>query len=211
MPKSPSPVLKYYVQTSICSAVIFGACFAYLKFLGIPGEINKSLADTAIILAGLSMVISSLCYFFNFLDWSIAYRKYLGLVSFAFAVAHLVMSWKPFLNLFKVATWQEGRVWPVLAGTVALAIFAVMALISNAFSAKLLGGKLWRQILRFGYVAILFVLAHVVLLKYARWVTWFEEGMTSAPSLSLIVSVFMVFVVVMRVLLWLALRSKSKK
>jgi DMSO/TMAO reductase YedYZ heme-binding membrane subunit len=176
--------------------------------LGIPGELNKSVADAAIILMGFSMWLSSLCYFWDALDWAIIYRKYLGLIGFAFAIAHLVLSWQPFMALFTASTWEQDRAWPAFAGTVALVIFAIMALISNSFAAKRLGGKVWRYILRTGYIAVLFVLAHVVLLRWARWVTWFQEGMPTPPSPSLIVSVFMVVVVVMRVMLWWSIGQK---
>jgi DMSO/TMAO reductase YedYZ heme-binding membrane subunit len=201
----------FYLKTSILSLVVFGGCYAYLRFLGIPGELNKSAADAAIILMGWSMLLSSVCYFWNSLDWAIIYRKYLGLVGFAYAIAHLVLSWQPFVNLFQAETWQRGAAWPAFAGTLAMVIFTIMAIISNSFLARKLGGLWWRRILRTGYVAIIFVWLHVVLLKSARWVTWYQEGMQTLPSLSLLVSVFMVIVIVMRVALWWSLASAARK
>lgn len=198
----------FYAWTSLFGLGIFAVCYGYIKWLGIPGELNKSVADAAIILMGFSMWLSSLCYFWDALDWAIIYRKYLGLIGFAFAIAHLVLSWQPFMALFTASTWEQDRAWPAFAGTVALVIFAIMALISNSFAAKRLGGKVWRYILRTGYIAVLFVLAHVVLLRWARWVTWFQEGMPTPPSPSLIVSVFMVVVVVMRAMLWWSIGQK---
>lgn len=215
--RSPAPVKKsfwahegpLYLKTGFLSAVLFAGAFYYTKWMGVPNELNKSVADTAVVLIGLSMLISSLCYFWNAWDWSIVYRKYLGLVGFAYAVAHLLLSWGPFLALTNAATWQQGRMWPALTGLLALIIFAIMAAISNAFSARLLGGRNWRYVLRTGYVALILVWFHVVLLKSARWLNWYQEGMKTFPALSLVVTGFIVLVVAMRLLLWWRLSRRS--
>jgi DMSO/TMAO reductase YedYZ heme-binding membrane subunit len=214
MPKLPMSMIRelsFYFKTSIFSALVFAACYGYLRWLNVPGELNKSAADTAILLMGMSMLLSSVCYFWNFLDWAIVYRKYLGLIGFAFGVAHLSLSWAPFLSLFKATTWQDGKMWPVLTGALAFGIFTIMALVSNSFLARKLGGKLWRYILRTGYLAVILVWFHVVLLKSPRWITWYQGGMKTPPSLSLIVAVFMFIVVVMRLVLWIALARKAKQ
>jgi hypothetical protein len=64
--------------------------------------------------------------------------------------------------------------------------------------------------LRWGYAAVILVFAHVVLLKSARWITWYNGGMVTPPSLSLMVSGFMLLVLVMRVVLLLTLKRKAK-
>jgi DMSO/TMAO reductase YedYZ heme-binding membrane subunit len=211
LPMSLTRELGFYLKTSIFGLIVFAMCYGYLRWMNIPGELNKSVADTSILLMGLSMVLSSVCYFWNFLDWAIVYRKYLGLIGFAFGLAHVVLSWNVLLSLMQATTWEQGKMWPALAGTVALLIFTVMALISNSFSARLLGGKNWRYILRTGYLAVILVSFHVVLLKSARWVTWYQGGMKTPPSLSLIVTIFMAVVVIMRLLLWLRLSRVSAK
>ncbi|MDQ5951084.1 MAG: Ferric oxidoreductase protein, partial [Patescibacteria group bacterium] len=48
-----------------------------------------------------------------------------------------------------------------------------------------------------------------IVLKSARWITWMEEGFPTPPSLSFLVSVFMLIVLAMRVALWLALKMKK--
>lgn len=195
-----------YVKTGVFGLLVFGAGYGYIKWLGTPGELNKSVADTAIILIGLSMLISSVSYYVNFLDWSVAYRKHLGLIGFAFALAHLLLSWGAFLNLFTLNTWEQGRMWPALTGTAALLIFAGMALVSNTVAARIFG-KSWRGILRTGYIAVGLVLLHVFLLRSARWMSWYRGGMKTPPSLSLLVGSFMLVVLVMRLALWFNLRK----
>lgn len=205
-----SSELKLYFQTSIFSAVIFGITYWYITWLGIPNALNKSVADTGIILMGWSMLLSSVCYFWNFLDKMIIYRKYLGLVGFAFGVVHLILSWGAFLRLFSFANWQNGILWAPLAGTLAFIIFLMMTLISNKYMIGKLGGKLWKQLLRTGYVAVIFVAIHVIALRWGRWMSWAEEGFNSPPSMSLLVTVFTATVVLMRIALWIALKNRKK-
>jgi DMSO/TMAO reductase YedYZ heme-binding membrane subunit len=198
-----------YFKAGLFGLFIFALSYGYLRWQNIPSELNKSVADTAIILMGCSMLLTSICYFWNFLDWSIVYRKYLGLIGFAFGLAHFLLSWGTFTNLLNISTWQQGKMWPALAGALALVIFSIMALVSNSFAARQLGVVTWKHILRTGYIAVIFVWVHVVLLKSARWITWFQGGMKTLPSLSLLVALFMTVVIVMRICLWWSLKRAA--
>ncbi|MDQ3008915.1 MAG: ferric reductase-like transmembrane domain-containing protein [bacterium] len=205
----PTSTKTLYLHTIIFSLVLFGVFYGYTSWLKIPNVLNKVVADTAIVLMGLSMILSGICYFWNRFDSSIRYRKYLGLVGWAFAIVHLLLSLPALQVLQMSSNWSTSRIWPPFTGLLAIIIFTIMALISNTFSAQLLGGKVWRYTLRTGYVAVLLVFAHVALLKMARWTTWYEGGMQTPPSLSLLVSVFMIVVILMRVALWVALARKK--
>ncbi len=207
---SSNSEMKLYVRVTILGLAIFLGLFTYTSWLKIPGVLNKSVADTATILIGLSMLLSALCYFWNFFDSKIIYRKHLGLIGFAFAVVHLILSWSAMMDFIQVETWKENAVWAPLTGTVALLIFTIMSLISNRFSALKLGGNNWKLILRTGYFALVLVFLHVVLLKGARWVTWYEGGMKTSPSSSLLVSSFIVIVVLMRIGLWFSLKKQRR-
>jgi DMSO/TMAO reductase YedYZ heme-binding membrane subunit len=203
--------LQRYVKVTTLSLVVFGASYGYLSWMGIPGTVNKAVADTSVIFICLSMLLSSICYFWNFADTKIVYRKHLGLVGFGYAVVHLLLSLPALKQLTNPQAWQSGAVYPVLAATVATIIFTVMALISNNYAAKELGGIWWRRILRTGYLGLIFALAHVALLKMSRWVTWWQEGTSRPPALSLIVSVLIVITLVSRLILEVSLRRKTAK
>jgi DMSO/TMAO reductase YedYZ heme-binding membrane subunit len=211
--KSPSPTtsteLHLYVKTALFSLVIFGLFYAYTNWLGSRSVMNKAVADTGIFLMGLSMLLSGLGYFWNVFDTLVIYRKSLGLVGFAYGLAHLFLSWSAFQALLQPTTWEQGKMWPAFTGTLALVIFTVMAIISNTLMARLIGGKLWKYILRTGYIGVILVWLHVVLLKSARWVTWYQDGMQTPPALSLLISIFMVGVIAMRVALWFALSRRK--
>lgn len=207
--KPPPSEKSLYIKTLIFGLAVFGLFYGYMALLGIPGTLNKSTADTAIFLMGASMLLSGICYFWNVFDPLIRYRKYLGLIGFAFGLVHIALSYSALLSLFKVETWQNGMMWPAFNGLLAIIIFTVMALISNSHMARLLGGKIWRYILRTGYLAVIFVWVHIVLLKSDRWLSWYQGGMKTLPSLSLIITIFIIIVLLMRVALWLALIRKK--
>lgn len=211
--KKPAKVSmwKFYFHSLVFGLIVYGFAYAYTSFNKTPGVLNKSAADASTILIGLSMLLTSLCYFFNFMDSKIIYRKYLGLIGFAFGVVHIGLSFSTLTSLFNVEVWQKGAMWPALTGLLATIIFTIMTLISNKLSMTVLGTKLWRNILRTGYLAMIFVWLHVVLLKSARWVTWYNGGMKTLPSMSLMVTVFITIVILMRVLMWAKIRLTKKK
>lgn len=205
----PISELTLYFHSALFGLLVFGICYWYTSILKIPNVLNKSVADAAVVLIGFSMLLSSLCYFWNFVDSKIVYRKHLGLVGFAFAVTHIVLSFSALQSLFEVATWQKNAMWPMLTGALAMIIFSIMAAISNQFMATELGGKVWRGILRTGYIGVVLVWAHVILLKAPRWLTWLQGGMKTPPSTSIIISCFLAFVVLMRIALWFSLKPKQ--
>lgn len=203
-----STEIKLYFRIVIFGLFIFVATYLYITWLAIPSPLNKSVADTAILLMGFSMILSSVCYFWNRFDKLIVYRKYLGLIGYAFFIAHFVLSFSAFTRLFSIENWEKGGLLAPTTGLIATIIFTVMALISNTFAAAKLGGKMWKFILRTGYIAVIFVTIHVIALRGTRWLTWFQEGMPTPPSMSLLVSIFMLIVLTMRVALWAALKKR---
>lgn len=200
---------QLYWRVLVLGVLLFSLFFSYTSWMGIPGALNKAVADTAIVLIGLSMLLSSLCYFWDFVDTKIVYRKHLGLIGYAFGLVHIGLSFGMFQRLFSLDAWIQDPLWPAITGFIATVIFTGMALISNSFSARILGGKVWRWFLRTGYVAVAFIWLHVYLLKSSRWISWWADGMQRPPSLSLLVTLFMTIVILMRIALWWSLRRKK--
>lgn len=200
---------QLFFRTFFFSLFVFAISFYYLISQNVQNPLNKSIADTSIILIGLSMLLTSLCYFWNFVDTKIVYRKHLGLVGFTYGIFHIALSYSGVQSLLKLESWQQGIPWPLLTGVVALVIFTIMALISNRYAAHMLGGVHWRAILRTGYIAVTLIWIHVFLLKSARIITWYIDGMNTPPSTGLIVLIFMTVVIVMRIFLWISLQRKK--
>ncbi len=202
--------LKFYAKAIFFAALVFFLTYLYLDWQKLPNILNKAVADSATLLISLSMLMSALAYFFNFADRLVIYRKYIGVVGFFFALYHLFLSRLVLQNLLNNFAWQNWQ-WPILTGLLAFLIFALMAIISNQLAIRLLGAKLWRLILRTGYLGLILVLLHVFLLKSARWLSWLKDGMQTPPALSLIVTILILLVVLVRIVLEWSLRRRRRK
>jgi DMSO/TMAO reductase YedYZ heme-binding membrane subunit len=171
---------------------------------------NKSFADTGMLLIGLSFALSGICYFWNFADTKIMYRKDLGLNGFYLLLTHSVYA----MFFSRFTKWHqyfnESNLLSTTFALGSLAIFAIMALSSNKFAIHELGGKNWRRLLRTGYIAFIFGLAHMGLMTYDTWLEWIQK--LGLPPFSLFVFVFGVLVVLLRIVLFFALlRNKEGK
>ena len=167
---------------------------------------NKAFATVSLILIGLSFALSGLCYFWNFVDTKIIYRKFLGLVGFAFAIIHIIIT----LNFlpYKFASHKIS----VIFGVLALFIFAILTVISNRFTSFELGNKRWRIILRYGgYLAFIFIIIHVVLLKYPEWIRWSTTMKPLLPPLSLLGIIFALAVIILRIALFISIYKKNNQ
>jgi DMSO/TMAO reductase YedYZ heme-binding membrane subunit len=84
-----------------------------------------------------------------------------------------------------------------------------MALVSNKYAGQWLGAERWRTILRIGYIAYVLGAMHSGFWSYEDWQMWF--GDVSLPPISLVITVFVGLVVLLRVVLWWVLNKKNKK
>jgi len=172
---------------------------------------NKALATSSLMLIGFSLALSGLCYFWDFVDTKIIYRKHLGLIGFFLAGAHVIVSGFFLSNKF-TAAWFESKKISMLFGGLALLVFLAMAAISNRYLIHELGGKYWRAFMRFGgYLAFIFIILHFSLLKYPEWLKWLSTGKPFLPPLSLIGVIFGLAVIVLRLALWLAVKRTDRK
>ena len=204
---------KLWINTFIFSLFILLGTSIYLFFQ--RGQfnanmINNSIANASMILIGLSFALSGLCYFWDFVDSKIIYRKYLGLIGFAFALAHIFLAFFIFSEKFPYPQWYLSNIWSVITALIAILIFTMMAFISNKYAIHELGGLNWRRLLRVGYIAYVFVIIHITLLSYPWWVRWLTTFNTILPPLSLIIVLFALFVIVLRIALLIAIEKHKK-
>lgn len=153
---------------------------------------NKSIACAAFLLILLSYSFSAFYHFNKRFKRGLVMRRPFGIVGFGFAILHVG------LTLFVQDPQQTGiRKFPfpsyfldhwvaILLAILAFGYFTYALKISffpgEANSDNL---SLWRRRLRYGYVAALLVLIHVVLLKFQGWIDWFGKFDPSIPPLSL--------------------------
>lgn len=159
--------------------------------------LNEAVGGTASIMIGLSFAFSGFCYYFDFLDTKIAYRKYFGLVGFWCAFLYTIV-----LSLLYPQKYIFGlshHVWSVdiLFGGIALIIFAVMAIVSTRSIMMRLGVHNWRRILRLGYLALVLLIIRAVIVEGSIWRVWFARPY-SLPPLRLVGTAFAVIVLFFR-------------
>lgn len=209
------PTVRLWVRTFIFGFIVLLLCALYLYFYRhrhfTLRTANSAFADAGFILIGLSFALSGICYFWNFFDTKIIYRKYLGLVGFFFELAHTIIALF-FLPAFPFPEHYVRRenFLGFIAALGSIIIFIGMALISNRYAASKLGGKHWRTLLRTGYVAMILGLIHFGFRRYEGWLTWLKHPSALPPS-SIIIFSFGILVLILRLCLAFALWRKKKK
>lgn len=171
---------------------------------------NKVFATTALVLIGLSLALSGLCYFWDFVDDKIVYRKVLGLLGFYYAIVHIIVTFFFLSEKFPYPDWYAGNLISVFFAILALSILIIMAAISNRYAIHELGIKQWRILLRTGYIAFIFITIHFTLLKYPGWIKWFTTREPILPPLSLLEVIFAVAVLLLRLAVEIDLRRKKQ-
>ena len=203
---------KIWPATLLLTFSTWAFCFALLSFRRDWAVnlylFNKTMACLALILLVLSVSLSALAYFRPALKGLLAYRREVGLMCFAAAILHIVLS----LFVQNPAT-PGSPAFPFpdyfLDHAVAFlsALFGLI-IIGNAFRLSFNRShhagtpekaKTWRSMLRLNYFAVVFILIHMVLLKYEGWFKWFDTLTPWMPPLSLVVFTFLIPFVLLKI------------
>ncbi|MEP7166587.1 MAG: hypothetical protein ABI758_01250 [Candidatus Woesebacteria bacterium] len=169
---------------------------------------SEALAFTAGILIGSSFVLSSLTYFFNFMDTKLKYRKQLGLLGYYVALAYSITLFLRNVDHYGTHASTSLGTREALLGLSAMAILSMMAIISGNWAIKLLGNR-WRMLLRTGYIAYILLIIRAFIIEGGSWRQWAFSFM-SLPPPRLILSIFALIVIYARIGLEIALRLKKK-
>jgi DMSO/TMAO reductase YedYZ heme-binding membrane subunit len=190
--------------------VIFGASLAYavvryhiaegVEWRHFPLFIlNKVISLAAVFFVGASYLIGKIIHWYDHdAKLRLVVIKFCGLVGFFLATVHAVMSLL-LMNPAYFAKYHDATGRMNLQGELAMSvgILALLFLLSPAITTlpmmpKALGGWRWKRTQRVGYLALLLVSFHLVVLGLKGWVapeTW-PSGM---PPISLIAFVAAVF------------------
>lgn len=194
---------RLWVETIIYSLIILFIVNCYYLLTNTQWTarmFNRAVGDVAILITGLSLMLSSLCYFWNFADKFIIYRKHLGLVGFGYVLLHGVLSliltdYTPFAAYYL----NDKRILSFTAALIATLIFGGMALISNRLAIHEIGPHLWRRLMRIGFLGFALVLFHFGQKGWTFWLSWLMGKSESLfPSFGLIVFVFGIGVLILR-------------
>lgn len=203
-----------WLNTIIVAGLVFLASAIYLAVRSTRpfglGDVNAALAVTGLAVTGLSMLLAPVCYFWDFADTKIIYRKHLGWIGLSAIVLHIIAS-----IFFLPARYPFGTYFPhhllfFTLGVLSFAIFVVIAAVSNRFAAHELGGVAWRRLLRLVYPAYILAVLHFTVRSAPFWLAWVRSPSTLLPPLSLLLVLFSLFIFAMRIVLWGALRKKAR-
>tara|TARA_Y100000310_G_C20339154_1_gene648958 strand:+ start:12 stop:683 length:672 start_codon:yes stop_codon:yes gene_type:complete len=171
---------------------------------------NKAIASAAVMLIGVSFLIGPLARFWPDTWVSKLYlRKHFGVFGFAVAVLHIIitlilLSPEQYPKLYTEAgTLNATAQWSLLLGTLAILMFAVISITSIPSIERAMSKRKWLIIQRTGYLAFLFVLIHLVQLKYKGWIN-LDNWLNGLPPGSLVPFVFILIVFFMRFLVMIS-------
>ena len=157
----------------IISALIVGIfSWYYLIVRAQPLNIqwaNAILAFSSVIILGLAMAMGSLAKFVHPLSKYAHYRKEFGLIGFALAAMHVALVIPLLIYSEEPAMWSNAISAAVAA--VAFMIFLLMALTSTESWMKSLGYENWKNLQRTGYIALVMVMFHILLLDKGAFLT----------------------------------------
>ncbi|MBI5614612.1 hypothetical protein HY947_06845 [Candidatus Gottesmanbacteria bacterium] len=214
-PARQPPSYEAWLTASLHIIVIFSALSAYL-FLrrGYVNTyiVNKVFGSTAAILAALSLSAGVLARWKPFLfSHLVRCRRELGLSAWILALLHMATSLLFLGNRFPLS-WYQSELIPFFAGSGAVLIWSVLALISHHEQRDSLGTTLWTFLQRSGaQLAFLFILVHLVVMKYQGWIKW-SQGLVKAnlelahpeyPPASIFVLLILLSVLILKLVSWL--------
>jgi len=209
-----TPLILWLKTFGFSIGLYFGLVLLLIKQRHLVGFdlINVSTAWMAVILIGLSMVLSAFCYFWDAFDHYVLFRKYLGVSGFIFACIHAFFSLVIMRSDFPFPAYylDQKNIVSFIFAVMAFVYFAFMTSISNTYSVLEIGGVRWRKLLRVGYIAYIFSIIHFGLKGLPYWTKWIQNGMKTPPSIGLVLFIFAIFVPYFRVILEIALRQQKK-
>lgn len=171
--------------------------------------VNKVFGSTAVVLAGLTLLIKPLSQKIEKLNQFMAIRRYLGLSAFGLVLAHMIVSIGFLPNKFPLS-WYQNEIIPVIFGLLAILMWVYLAYISSDEKIRKMGLEIWKKHQNiFGKVAFLAIFLHVTVMKYQGWINWLNGKVKASPELvnpsyppaSIFVFIFMLCVIFYRILL----------
>lgn len=209
----PSINLKLWIGPIVLALILLVFTNAY-NFIYFAGFTTKSAveatAGAAAFLIGISFSLSSMSYYFNFLDNKLAYRKEIGLIGYFLAVLYSVLL--AVTNQDKYITNFSSNLfsWDFILGLTAMTILTSMAIVSiNKIMIKVTPAVA-RKVLRFGYVAYFLLIVRAVILEHETWLNWFAN-MNSVPPARFLVTTFATFIIILRITMAISIFLKEHK
>lgn len=170
---------------------------------------NKAIALGAVVFISVSYLLGNISRFIHTFSRWVYLRKYFGLLGFSLASIHSLMSLallRPYYyGKFFTAEGSLNLIGELslLFGVIALFIFSIVAIVSLPSIVNSMDPRKWRSVQRSGYIALVFVLAHVYTMGIQGWLT--PEGWPGGLfPISLVAFIILLTVVLIKILAILA-------
>ncbi|MEX0932616.1 MAG: ferric reductase-like transmembrane domain-containing protein [Candidatus Pacearchaeota archaeon] len=152
--------------------VVLVFCWNYFIYLSRPFElnyINAVVAFSGAILLGFSMAMGSLAKFIRPFRRILNDRRKYGMIGYSLISLHVFLVMLIIFQNESPATMSF--VVSIAFAVFSFAIFSIMAFTSSNKWIKSLGIEKWKKIQNLGYLALVFVIAHIALLANGAFVT----------------------------------------
>jgi len=175
---------------------------------------NKAISLTSVIIIVFSFILGPLARFWpNKFVPKLYFRKYLGVLGFGIAALHAFISLLIFnLSYYPRFFLEDGKLnltgeLSMLFGILAIFIFSAVATTSLPSVEKLMHPKQWKFVQRLGYLALILVLFHLVVMGWGGWIN--TAGWPSGLlPISLIAAGVIILVLILRVIVIIVPRKK---
>ena len=172
------------------------------------GSLASDLEWTAAVLIGVSYAFGTFTFYTDFLDSKLTYRKYLGLMGYFVLLLYTVLLILGRSELFLQAPYDGFSALSFQLLCAVLLILCGMTLVGNNEKLSRSQPKLWRNLLRVGYMIYVFWVPRSILMDGSVWNVW-GQGISGhiLPPPSFLVTVLALLVIAFRlsvfpVLLW---------
>ncbi|HIH09716.1 MAG TPA: hypothetical protein HA254_03510 [Candidatus Diapherotrites archaeon] len=158
-----------YIVSALVVAIFSWYYFISRAFPVNVQYLNAVVAFSAVVIIGISFLLGPLAKFVKFTAKYEGQRKAFGIIGYALACAHVLLIVPLLLQSSPQLTLGDAASLAVAA--VAFMIFTLMALTSTQKWAQSLGYDNWKSLQRTGYIAIVLVMVHVLLLQKGVFLT----------------------------------------
>lgn len=168
---------------------------------------NKIAGLLALILIGCSFIIGPLSSLVTFFDHLKTYRKYLGIAGVLVALIHIILSFVVRFHsdlAFMLLGPNNAYLLGVYAGLIGIGIFVIMTLTSTKRIMTQLGFHVWKMIQTAGYVGLLAVMLHFILMETSKGIFIIRR------PLGRFIFVFGFFVIFLRLVVFLRGNAAKK-
>lgn len=173
---------------------LFDASFSILGM-------SETLAACSGFLFGFTFLLGPLTHYKRLPKRHLRYRMYLGLSAYGFALLYSLSFFMLNKDVLLSGFPQSLLEIDHILGLLAMAIFTIMALLSNARLKKAIVWAKWKRIMRTGYVAYSCLILRAVIVEGDRWWNWITHAQ-DLPPMRMLLAIFASGVILARLSMW---------